>query len=467
MTHNLFFDKSIKQINNSLKSGELSPVDIANVCIENVKEFDKKYSAFECFDENLLLHNAKIAEKRINNNEPIRILEAIPIGVKDIYNTLEFKTQMGSPLWKDFTPGNDARVVYYVKEAGGIISGKTVTAEFAVHTLNQTLNPYDVTKTPGTSSSGSAVAVALGMVPAALGTQTAGSIVRPASFCGIYGCKPSFGLLPRTGMLKTTDSLDTLGFFTSKVDDLKTIFDVVRVHGANFPFSFKALKDKNRQEKSDNRPLKIAFVKTYTWEDAFDYAKSSIVKYVDLLSNNENIEIDTIDLPIEMNNSHQIHETIYNKTLSYYFKEEYSKAELVSPLMQELIEDGMKISVDSYHKALISQNKLCNVMDKLLTKYDAIISLSTAGEAPDRNVLENRDPALIWTLTHLPVISVPAFISPNGLPFGFQLVSRKYNDSLLFNLLEYLKERELIPDGCKPIFKYLKTINDNLEIVKL
>jgi len=455
LNNNLFFDKSIKEIHNSIKTGELAPTDVANVCIAKVKEFDSKYFAFECFDENLLMQQAKNVEIRLKNNKKLRLLEAIPVGIKDIYNTSEFKTQMGSPLWKDFTPGNDARVVHYVKEAGGLIPGKTVTAEFAVHTLNQTLNPHDITKTPGTSSSGSAVAVALGMVPAALGTQTAGSIVRPASFCGIYGCKPSFGLLPRTGMLKTTDSLDTLGFFTSKVEDLRTMFDVVRVRGANFPFSYKALNDKSRQNKPDSRPWKIAFIKTYTWNDAFDYAKKSITEYVNKLANNKNIEITEIELPPEMEQSHFVHETIYNKTLSYYFKSEYANAELVSPIMKELIGEGLKTSVEKYHKALETQNQLCKIMDDVLFEYDAIISLSTAGEAPDRNVLENRDPALIWTLNHLPVVSVPMFKSPNGLPFGFQLVSRKYNDYLLFNLLDSLSHERLIPEGCESLHKCL------------
>lgn len=447
MSNSLFQDKSIKQIHNDLEEGKISPAEIANACIENVKKYDNKYFAFECFDENILLEQSKNAEKKLLNKEPLGPLEAIPIGIKDIYNTKDFKTQMGSPLWKDFTPGNDARVLHYIKESGGIIPGKTVTAEFAVHTLNQTLNPYDITKTPGTSSSGSAVAVALGMVPAALGTQTAGSIVRPASFCGVYGCKPSFGLLPRTGMLKTTDSLDTLGFFTSKVEDLRTLFDAVRVKGHNFPISHKALADENRQNKPDSRPWRIAFVKTYVWGDAFDYAKNSILEYVDKLSKNENIEIHEIELSAEMNESHLVHETIYNKTLSYYFKNEYAKAELVSPIMKELIEEGIKTSVEDYHKALEKQTELCHIMDEVLSKYDAIISLSTAGEAPERNVLENRDPALIWTLTHLPVVSVPMFKSPNGLPFGFQLVARKYNDYLLFNLLDFLRYERLIPEG--------------------
>lgn len=451
MSNTLFLDKSIRELHKNIIKGELTPTEIAKACVENIKELDKKYFAFECFDENILMAQARETEKRIKENKNIRPLEGIPVGVKDIYNTKEFKTQMGSPLWKDFTPGNDARVVYYLKEAGAVIPGKTVTAEFAVHTLNQTLNPYDITKTPGTSSSGSAVAVSLGMLPAALGTQTAGSIVRPASFCGVYGCKPSFGLLPRTGMLKTTDSLDTLGFFTSQAEDLRLLFDTMRVHGCNFPISHKALSDESRQNKPGSRHWKIAFVKTHTWSEAFDYAKKEIISYVNELSKDPNIEIVEIDLPETMQESHNIHETIYNKTLSYYFKNEYANAELVSPIMKELIEEGLKLTVDDYHDALEKQTELCHIMDDFMLDFDAIISLSTAGEAPDRHVLENKDSALMWTLTHLPVVSVPMFKSPKGLPFGFQLVSRKYNDYLLFNLLEYLSKNNLIPKGCKKV----------------
>src|SRR3990167_8157472 len=190
-----------------------------------------------------------------------RLLECIPVGVKDIYNTADFPTQMGSPLWKDFTPGNDARAVYHLKRQGANIVGKTVTAEFAVHALDKTLNPYDATRTPGTSSSGSAVAVSMGMVPAATGTQTAGSIVRPASFCGVYGCKPSFGTIPRTGMLKTTDSLDQIGFFTVHAEDLRRLFDSMRVKGENYPISNAALADESRQ-KSKGDKWRVGFART-------------------------------------------------------------------------------------------------------------------------------------------------------------------------------------------------------------
>ncbi|MFA6990284.1 MAG: amidase, partial [Candidatus Gastranaerophilaceae bacterium] len=446
MKENIFNKLSISKILEKYKTGDLTPVDVIEECIKKTELYEEKYKAWVCFDKELLRKKAVESSKRILNGEKTKDLEGIPIGVKDIYNSIEFPTQMGSPLWKDFTPGNDARTVFYLKQAGAIIAGKTVTAEFAVHTLDKTLNPHDITKTPGTSSSGSAAAIALGMVPVALGTQTAGSIIRPASFCGVYGCKPSFGLLPRTGILKTTDSLDSLGFFVAQCQDLHRIFDIMSVKGPNYPISHKALKDFRRQNKDLNRPWRVAFVKTHTWEDSYDYAKNEILNFISKLSNDKNIEIVEIELPEIMNNTHEMHASIYDKALSYYFKEEFQKAELVSPIMNKLIENGNRINVEKYHNALAYQTEICHVMDNLLEGFDAMISLSTAGEAPPRGEFEKNDPALMWTMTHLPVVNVPAFTSPTGLPFGVQIAARKYNDLLLFRFLNYLKDNKYIPE---------------------
>lgn len=433
----IFKNLSIGKILEEYSRG-LTPVDLVKETI-NLSEKFEKFGMWETFNPDLILKKAEAVCDKLKNKN-IRMLEGIPVGVKDIYNTSDYPTQMGSILWKDFTPGNDSRVVFNLKDEGAIIAGKTVTAEFAVHELNKTLNPYDITKTPGTSSSGSAVAVALGIVPAALGTQTAGSIIRPASFCGVWGFKPSFGTIPRTGMLKTTDSLDTVGFFTIHPEDLKLVFDIIRVHGTNYPFLHSAFQEESRQNKPDNRPYKIAFVKTYTWDYAFDYAKESLENFVNKLGNINRVEIHFVDLPEKMNQAHKVHETIYNKSLSYYFQEETKKSEYISEIMNEMIAIGKEITIEEYKTCLSLQEDLCVAMDDFLKEFDAIICLSTAGEAPLRGVKENPDPSLIWTLTHLPSVNVPLFKSPNKLPFGLQVVSRRFNDYLLLNLINYLNE---------------------------
>jgi Asp-tRNA(Asn)/Glu-tRNA(Gln) amidotransferase A subunit family amidase len=446
----LFLDLPIGSILEKLQAREITPSAMADVCLQRSAELGDKYKVWVAFDEERLRAQARAAESRIAAGEPPRALEGIPIGVKDIFNTADLPTQMGSPLWKDFTPGNDARVVYYLRNAGAVIPGKTDTAEFAVHAIGNCLNPHDPSRTPGTSSSGSAVAVALGIVPAAIGTQTAGSIVRPASFCGVYGCKPSFGLLPRTGMLKTTDSLDTIGFFCSMYEDLERMFDVLRVRGWNYPLSHAALIDGDRQNAPSGRPWRVAFARTHTWGDAPGYARTSIENFVGDLGSSGGVEIIEAKLPHDMELSHSVHQTIYDKSLSYYFQEEFQSREQISPIMNEIIERGKRITVDEYHHALEMQESLAVAMDEIFGDCDILVSLSTAGEAPHRDEVEMPDPALMWTLTYLPVISAPVFTSPQGLPFGVQVAARRYNDLQLFRFADHLRSAGLIPTGVHP-----------------
>jgi len=457
MKNTIFFEKTIGAIIDGYRTKEFSPEEIAQVCIANFQKLESRFQAWECFAADKLLSQARNAAEFIAKGGQGDLV-GIPVGVKDIFNTADFPTQMGSPLWKDFTPGNDARAVFNLKRAGALIPGKTVTAEFAVHTLNQTLNPHDVSLTPGTSSSGSAVAVALGMVPVAIGTQTAGSIVRPASFCGVYGCKPSFGTIPRTGSLKTTDSLDTVGFFTARNQDLRRVFDALRVHGRNYPLSDAALNDVARQNCPADRSWRVLFARTSTWPAAPAYAREALEEFMKKLSGQKNIEVFETDLPAEISRAHKIHETIYNKSLSYYFKHEFQKAEFVSPIMNELIGRGQAIATPDYHQALDSQTALISLFDEFMADYDILISLSTAGEAPLRHELELPDPALIWTLTHLPVVSAPVFVSPLKRPFGLQLAARKYNDYLLFNFIDYLTDLGLLPAGSQPSLKDLSAV---------
>lgn len=450
---NGFLDMSISRVHAGYRQKTLTPLDVAQACIAQVEKWEPRVNAMVCFDGEKLLAQATSIASRLQSGEPLRVLEGIPVGVKDIFNTQEFPTQMGSPLWQGFTPGNDARVVFHLKREGAIIPGKTVTAEFAVHTLGQTLNPHAAERTPGTSSSGSAVAVATGMFPVAIGTQTAGSIVRPASFCGVYGCKPSFGLIPRTGSLKTTDSLDTIGYFVSQQEDLAPVFQALRVHGSNYPLSSAALADSRRQKKRAGQPWRVALVKTHVWEYAPLYAQEALCRWAGRISAEPGIEVSEVVLPPGLEEAHQVHATIYDCTLAYYFQEEYKRKELVSPIMNEIIERGQRVTPRQYQQALQRQEELAAAMDGFFQGFEAMISLSTSGEAPLREEVEKPDPALIWTLTQLPVISAPVFRSPSGLPFGAQIVARRYNDPLLFSFVDYLQSRDLVPAGPAPLLQ--------------
>ena len=441
---------SIRRIVDGYKSGRFSPEEIIKLYMARVAEHEPHLHAWACFDPDKALAQARTSAERMRAGAALGALEGVPIGVKDIFNTTDFPTEMGSRIWKGYTPGNDARVVFYLRQAGAVIPGKTATAEFAVHALGETVNPHDESRTPGTSSSGSAVAVAAGMVPAALGTQTAGSIVRPASFCGVYGFKPSFGLIPRTGMLKTTDSLDTVGYFSRHLEDLDLILDVLRVRGRNYPISDAALNDEARQSAPRGRPWRVAIVRTYVWDRAPQYAKEALLKWGRQLAALPSVEVTETQLPEPVFRAHDVHAAIYDKTLAYYFSEEFKQPELMSKVMREIVARGSAITKDHYLRALADQSAMAASMDRLFREYDLLLSLSTAGQAPLRDEAEAPDPALIWTTCQLPVASVPKFTSPEGLPFGAQIVARRYNDLQLVRFLSLLCSAELVPATAYP-----------------
>ena len=444
---NLFLDKNLIELNSGLKNKEYSFSDIADESIQSIKTFESKTHAWVAYNNEKLKEAALELDRKLIGKTDLKPLTGIPFGIKDIFNTKEFKTQMGSSIWKDFNPGNNARVVDSVLEAGGLNVGKTVTAEFAVHSLNETLNPHDATKSPGTSSSGSAAAVSRGMVPFALGTQTAGSIIRPASFCGIWGMKPSFGMIPRTGVLKTTDSLDTIGFMAAHGKSLRLILDVVRVKGPDYPFVYKHVDLLGNYPKKSNRIWKVGFVKTHIWDKAENYAKIAISDLVERIAKVDGFELQLLDWPATLSNAHNIHSNIYSKSLAYYFKQEAKFTSEVSEVMQEMIQEGAKISIKEYQSALIQQDQLIEDLDRLLEPYDFIISLGTSSSAPFRGKEEIPDPSLIWTLGHIPSILAPIFRCPDGLPFGVQFISKRWNDYMLLQAVEELIEKNILPSG--------------------
>ena len=434
-----------------IRAGEISSRDLLEDCLKRIEAMDHRIHAWVYLAPELALDKASAVDNRIKQGESVGPLAGIPVGVKDIFNTADMPTQMGSPIWKDFTSGNDARVVHYLRMSDAVFPGKTVTAEFAVHTPGPTANPHNIEYMPGTSSSGSAAAVASCMVPLALGTQTAGSILRPASYCGVYGFKPSFGVVPRTGMLKTTDSLDTVGFFARTPADLELMFNVIRVVGPDYPLCYEAFNDRTRQSKG-RRPWKVALVKGPMWNNVEEYAKTALFGFMEKLVREKGIIVEEVALSPAFSKAHDIHATIYDKTLAYYFKEEFKKQTLISTIMYEIITRGNRITLDQYKKALQEQTQLSMKFEELMTNFDAILTLSTGGVALKGLESEDRpDSCLVWTLCGAPAINLPVFVGPNQLPFGAQLVGRRYNDYLLLNLVHFLRSRDLVPDGPNPV----------------
>lgn len=434
-----------------VSGGALSARELIEACLSRIDEWEPRVHAWAHMDRDLAVRQAEAVDAKVRAGRVGGKLCGIPVGVKDIFNTADMPTQMGSPIWRGFTPGNDARTVFSLRMADAVIPGKTVTAEFAVHTPGPTLNPYDPDCMAGTSSTGSAVAVACGMVPLALGTQTAGSIIRPASYNGVFGFKPSFGLIPRTGMLKTTDSLDTIGLFTRAPQDLKLLFDAIRVHGHDYPLSHSALADPARQERGD-RPWRVAVVRGPKWEAAEPYARTGLGDFADRIRTALKADVREAEGPPGLRRAHDLHATIYDRTLAYYFREEFKKHTLVSPIMYEIITRGNRITLDQYTDALSGQSLVAREMDDFfLSGVDVVLNLSTGGEPlKGREAVDRPDNCLIWTLCGLPAVSLPVFTGPNGLPFGAQVVARRYNDYLLLSFVNELAASGLVPRVAGP-----------------
>jgi len=429
-----------------VKSGKISIVELVQSYIERIDELNPILNAWVHLDHRHVLETAKIMDKKNKNGENLEPLFGIPIGVKDIFNTEDFPTEMGSHLWKNFEPGNDARIISKIRLNNGIVLGKTETAEFAVHALGKSKNPFDFSRSPGTSSSGSAIAVATGMSPITIGTQTAGSIIRPASYCGVYGFKPSYGLIPRTGMLKTTDTLDQIGFFARNPYDLKLFLDVVRVKGKHYPFVEKSFND-IKMQSIESKKLKIRLVKTHVWDMATSEVQKIVLQFVDKLDSLGKFDVEEFNLPEIFSKAHNIHELIYSKSLSYYFQKELKDKSLVSDVFYSLTEKTKNVSIPEFHDALDYQVKIRRILNNEFENFDLIISLSTADYAPSRDIREKDDPSLIWTMCGNPAINVPIVDHTRSLPLGIQIVAKRFDDELLLNFVKFLYDSKLINES--------------------
>lgn len=431
----------------AVRDGEMKPSEWTRSCVDIIDRLEGDLKAWGYFDAKLAIESAeKLDEVDWRQWKPFPGLAGAPLGVKDIFNTYGMPNSMGSPIRSNYFPGNDARVVEWARFFGAIVLGKTKTAEFAVHHPPDTLNPWGSDIIAGTSSTGSAAAVASGMVPAAFATQSGGSIARPASYNGVVGYKPSFGLIPRTGVLKTCDTLDTIGWMTRSVMDSKLLLDNLRVRGDNYPMAQRGIERAELKSKQ-KKAFRVALVKAPGWEEAQAYTKEEVKRIADQLSVRKDVELVELDLQESLSDVHDIHATLYNKSLSYYFFRELSEDEGVSHVFKEINEIGSLITPQQYFHALAEQERVVREFDQMMEHYDILITPSVSGEAVKWGETEKKDSSLIWTTTGAPIISLPLSKGPNGLPFSMTLIGQKYAD---YRLLEFAEI--VMPKSVSPVF---------------
>ncbi|MCE5242748.1 MAG: amidase, partial [Desulfobacteraceae bacterium] len=406
-----------------IAEGSISSVALVAACIERIGDREDTVGAWEYLDPEHALRQARELDR-----SPWRgLLHGIPVGIKDIMDTADMPTAYGSPIYRAGTPAWDAACVSLIRAAGGIVLGKTVTAELACTWPGKTRNPHNPAHTPGGSSSGSAAAVADFMVPLATGTQTAGSVIRPGSFCGVVACKPSFGWISRAGVKLVSDSLDTIGFFSRSVEDAALLAAVLTGRTSLL-----------LQEPETQKP-KIGLCRTFEWPYAEEGTRTAFEAARNKLEE-AGIAVGEVALPAPFSGLAAAQREIMAFEAARSLSFEYQQhREMLSPFVTGLIEAGEAVTTHAYDTALALTARCRALLPEVFSGYDALLAPSAAGEAPE-GLESTGDPIFdrIWTLLHVPCVNIPITSGPKGLPVGLQLVGRIGEDRRVLFAADWL-----------------------------
>jgi Asp-tRNA(Asn)/Glu-tRNA(Gln) amidotransferase A subunit family amidase len=388
----------------AIRSGELSSVDLVRACLERIAEREPTLHAWRHLDPDAALEQARARDA----DAPRGPLHGVPVGVKDVIDTQDQPTSYGSPIYDGHRPDLDAACVSRLRAAGAVILGKTVSTEFALFHPGPTTNPHDASRTPGGSSSGSAAAVADGMVPLALGTQTAASVVRPASFCGVFGLKPTFGTIPTTGVKAISPSLDTVGVFARTADDLVV--------------ALAAMAERPVVEGSSPR---LAWVRTHEWEQADPDTRTALATVA------SELELPEVTLPDDFRGLVDSQTTIMLAEVAQNLAREYDEhRDDLSDLLRALIAEGAMITDEALRVARDHASRCRAKLSEVFADHDVVLTPSAIGEAPV-GIEATGDPLFgrIWTLLGTPSVAVPGLRGPTGLPLGVQVVAAPGEDA--------------------------------------
>ena len=422
----------------AIKSKRVSSVELVKDCLARIDAIDGSIEAWTYLNRENALKEAARADQKARTGEPLGELHGVPIGVKDLFETAGMPTEYGSRLWEGNVPTRDADAVVRLRAAGAIIMGKTVTTEYAYYQPGKTRNPHDLERTPGGSSSGSAAAVAAEMVPGAIGTQTTGSVIRPASFCGCVGYKPSFGLISRGGALMLSRALDQVGVFARTVDDVALLGGALM--GSNERDSDVA--DRSGPPLSPvaakSAKPRFAFVGTPVWDKAEADTVSGFAKLKDRLGK----MITDVEIDSSFAQAVDFQRIIMEVNIAQNFTKDLDRGgDKLSQSLRDVILRGATHTPEMYQTALERRPGYVNAIHKVLEQYDAIITPSVPGEAPIA-VESTGSPIFctIWSYLGTPAMSLPLMQSSRGMPIGVQMIGKKGDDAELLSNAKWLFE---------------------------
>jgi Asp-tRNA(Asn)/Glu-tRNA(Gln) amidotransferase A subunit family amidase len=425
----------------AIRDGAISSEQLVEACLARVREADGAVQAWAHLDPEHALTQARARDRDRSEGQPTGPLHGVPVGLKDIIDTLDYPTEDGTILHAGRTPVHDATVVAMLRAAGAVVLGKTVTTECAYYAPGKTRNPHNPEHTPGGSSSGSAAAVAAGMVPLALGSQTNGSTIRPASFCGVYGFKPTHGLVPRGGMLQLSRTLDHVGLFARTLEDLALLGEQIVGHDPRDPDTRVRARPAFVSVAGAEPPLPplLALVKTPAWDRAADDLKEGFAELVAALGD----RVVEIELPESARQAWDWQRTIMEAEMAANFAAEWERGrDKLSSQLRSLLERGREARAFDYQTALARIAPLNEGFAEIFERCDAILTPSAPGTAP-KGLDSTGDPAFctLWTLCGMPAVSLPLMKGVNGLPMGVQLVGPRAGDARLLRTARWLAAR--------------------------
>jgi Asp-tRNA(Asn)/Glu-tRNA(Gln) amidotransferase A subunit family amidase len=395
-----------------IEDGEITPADVLDLCSEAIAQREKEIGAFAILD----LDRARQRAQDRTAELIAAPLHGLPVGVKDLFDTADLPTAYGSPIYAGHQPASDAALVSMIRRAGGLILGKTVMTPFAYLDPAGTRNPHNLEHTPGGSSSGAAAAVAAGMLPITVGTQTGGSIIRPAAYCGVAGFKPSFKLLPMAGGKLLAWSLDTGGLFAASTADVA--FAAAAITGRDL-----------RVDRVQPAAPRVALMRTHVWAEASD-AMQTAVEHAARVADRAGARMEEVRLPPIFEDAFRAHGTIqdYEAYRALAFEYDYHR-DKIGPKLRAMLDEASKISADDYDSARRTARRARQALADLMTDTDVLITPSAAGAAP--KTLRSTGVTTfnrLWTLMGAPCINVAGEVDSAHLPLGVQIVGRFARD---------------------------------------
>lgn len=420
-----------------IANGDMSAEEYIGACLQRIEAVDDKVHAFVHLDREEALAQARKLDEHRRNGKALGPLHGVPVAIKDIFDTADYPTECGSPLLKGRQPMRDCTAVARLREAGAVIIGKTVTTEFAYFHPGATRNPHDLERTPGGSSSGSAAAVAAGMVPLAIGSQTNGSVIRPAAFCGVYGVKPTHGMISRHGALILSRALDHVGVFARTLADAALILEVLVGYDAS-DSDMRAIAAPHFLEtlvEEPPIPPQFAFVRTPVWGKADAATRAAFENLVKTMGDSAEV----VDLPDAFAAAWDDQRAVMAADMAHNLGEVVERGgDASSTQLRDFLAEGRAVPAVRYLAARDNARRYAAGITEIFKQYDAILTPSAPGVAPKGTATGNPVFCSLWSLTGLPALSLPILRGEGGLPLGVQLVGPAGDDARLMRTANWL-----------------------------